>query len=169
MNTLEIINKLNQNQSVFKSLLESKTESEYSWRPSPEKWNLKEIVCHLLDEEILDFGFRTNHTLDTPLETLPPIDPEGWVISHDYASKDYHKTLSEFLEARSKSVSWLKHQTHSNWNNVCKHPTLGDISAKAFLNNWLAHDYLHLRQIIRYEYQYLQTKTDTSLNYAGNW
>lgn len=169
MNTSTIINKLAQNQSIFKSLLEGKTEPEYLWRPQPTKWNLKEIVCHLLDEEILDFGFRTNHTLDTPFEPLPPIDPEGWVAKHDYASKDYNETLNKFLEARSKSIAWLKTQIDGHWDNTYMHPELGAITAKQFLNNWLAHDYLHIRQINRYHYAHFKAHSDTSLDYAGNW
>jgi hypothetical protein len=169
MKTTGIIDKLTQNQSVFKALLENKNKTEYLWRPNPNKWNLKEIVCHLLDEEILDFRARTKHTLETPNEPTPPIAPEGWVLKHDYASKDYNKTLESFLEERTKSISWLKTEINGNWNNVYQHPELGGISAKQFLNNWLAHDYLHIRQINRYHYEYFLNSSDTSLDYAGNW
>ncbi len=164
-----IIIKLRQNQSVFKSLLEGKPEVEYLWRPQSNKWNLHEIVCHLLDEEILDFKRRTKHTLETPLESTPAIDPESWVQEHDYASKDYNKTLAAFLKERYESIKWLETQINANWNNIYNHPELGEITAKQFLNNWLAHDYLHIRQIIRYQYEYFQAHADTSLDYAGNW
>ena len=43
------------------------------------------------------------------------------------------------------------------------------MSAKLFLTNWLAHDYLHIRQIIRYQYHYLKESTAIDLGYAGNW
>jgi hypothetical protein len=46
---------------------------------------------------------------------------------------------------------------------------LGRLSAGTFLSNWLAHDYLHIRQIIRLKYQYLQRQTRESLDYAGAW
>jgi hypothetical protein len=49
------------------------------------------------------------------------------------------------------------------------HPELGMLRAKIFLANWLAHDYLHIRQIIRYQFEYLKVKTEVDLNYAGNW
>lgn len=169
MEVRDTIKTLNQNHSVFKSLLENKREEEYLWQPTPNKWSLKDIVCHLLDEELLDFRFRTKHALNTPSETLPPIDPEGWVVTHNYASKEYSKTLTEFLVARSESVTWLKTQITGKWDNICNHPQLGPISAKQFLNNWLAHDYLHIRQINRYHYHYFQANADTNLDYAGNW
>ncbi|WP_187388285.1 DinB family protein [Seonamhaeicola marinus] len=165
----QIIVKLQQNQSVFKAILEGVTEQQYLWRPQPDKWNLLEIVCHLLDEEILDFKYRTKHTLEHPNTQAPGIDPEGWVLKHDYASKDYNTTLERFLEERTTSIAWLRTLEHANWENVYQHPQLGPITAKEFLNNWLAHDYLHLRQINRYHYLYFKANSDTSIDYAGNW
>lgn len=84
MKVTEVITKLEQNQWVFKSLLEGKVEVEYLWRPEPNKWNFLEIVCHLLDEELLDFRRRTKHALETPKDFTPAIAPECWVIDHDY-------------------------------------------------------------------------------------
>ena len=43
------------------------------------------------------------------------------------------------------------------------------MSVKLFLSNWLAHDYLHIKQITRYRYNYLEEKTAINLQYAGNW
>jgi len=164
-----IIDKLENNKQVFKSLLFDKVEQEYLWRPKPEKWNILEIVCHLLDEEREDFKVRTRSVLETPLKDLPAINPEGWVLERDYASKSYIETLEEFLVERDKSISWLKGQIDANWQNVYKHQILGNMSAKLFLTNWLAHDYLHIRQILRYNYNYLKETTTLDLQYAGNW
>ncbi len=43
------------------------------------------------------------------------------------------------------------------------------MTAKMFLSNWLAHDYLHIRQITKLKYDYLKQLTNEDLNYAGNW
>ncbi|MDO5969273.1 DinB family protein [Flavivirga aquimarina] len=165
----DIINQLQQNKQVFENLLSSKKEEEFLWRPEPEKWNLLEIVCHLFDEEREDFKARVKHALENPFKDLTPINPQGWVKERDYISKNYNETLQAFLEERSKSVIWLKSQIHANWNSTLKHPELGDLSAKLFLTNWLAHDYLHIRQILRYGYNYLKQTTNLDLGYAGNW
>ncbi|MDD7887916.1 DinB family protein [Flavivirga sp. 57AJ16] len=169
MSIKEIIKALENNQQVFKSLLISKGEEQYLWKPEPVKWSLLEIVCHLLDEERDDFKARVKHVLETPLKALIPIDPEGWVKERAYITRDYNQTLQAFLEERHKSVTWLKSQIHANWDNQLTHPKLGDMSAKLFLTNWLAHDYLHIRQILRYHYNYLKQKTNIDLGYAGSW
>ena len=165
----EIIRQLENNQHVFKSLLIDKDEAHYLWRPEPEKWNLLEIVCHLLDEEREDFRARVKHTLENPGKALVPINPVGWVTERGYGAKGYKPTLDAFLEERGKSVIWLKSLKDAKWDNALKHPELGHMSAKLFLTNWLGHDYLHIRQILRYDYNYLKKKTGLDLGYAGNW
>lgn len=169
MSIKEIIQQLENNRQVFKSLLMSKKDEQYLWRPKPEKWNLLEIVCHLLDEERDDFKARIKHALENPKKALIPIDPEGWVKERAYITKDYNQTLQAFLEERHKSIAWLKSKIDASWDNKLTHPELGDLSAKLFLTNWLAHDYLHIRQILRYDYNYLKQKTNLDLGYAGNW
>jgi hypothetical protein len=55
------------------------------------------------------------------------------------------------------------------WHNTHIHPQLGTVTASMFLSNWLAHDYLHIRQINELKYLYFKQKTDESLEYVGNW
>jgi DinB superfamily len=165
----DIFKKLGSNKKVFENLLINKTPEEYLWRPQPEKWCLLEIVCHLLDEEREDFKARVKHTLENPFKDLKPINPEGWVLERHYINQDYKQTLSAFLKERDASVLWLNTQINADWDGSIKHPTLGNMSAELFLANWLAHDYLHIRQIIRYQYFYLKEKTNLDLQYAGNW
>ena len=133
------------------------------------KMVLLEIVCHLLDEEIYDFRTRVKHALDTPEKELTPIDPEGWVTTRNYLSKDYDETLKSFLIERENSIEWLKQLGEVNWSNSLKHPELGDLSAASFLRNWLAHDYLHIRQILRYKFEFLKQSSEIDLSYAGDW
>jgi len=163
------VSQLEHNISVFESLLINKTEKEYLWRPNQEKWCLLEIVCHLVDEEQDDFRARVKHTLENPNMPLKPINPEGWVKERDYISKDYKDTLLLFLKERKSSILWLTSLKDVLWDNAINHPDLGKLSAELFLTNWLAHDYLHIRQIMKYKYDYLKLKTNLDLSYAGNW
>ncbi|WP_100610297.1 DinB family protein [Confluentibacter lentus] len=169
MTILQIINQLEINKEIFKGLLSSKSKDEYLWRPEPKKWCILEIVCHLFDEERDDFRARVKHTLETPLVEMPSINPEDWVLEHDYISQNYTDILQAFLNERNKSVIWLKKSVDAKWNNIYQHPKLGPMSAKLFLSNWLAHDYLHFRQINRHQYLYFKEKINIDLQYAGNW
>ena len=169
MNYAEVIKGLSENRNVFKPLLFGITEEVYRWKPNPEKWCLLEIVCHLYDEEREDFRARTKHVLETPTEQLPSIDPQGWVESRRYIQQDYNGKLEEFLTERERSIEYLQSLSNPNWNNAYAHPKFGNMTAKMFLSNWLAHDYLHFRQITQLKYNYLKQLTNEDLKYAGTW
>lgn len=164
-----IIKELERNRGVFYHLLSNKSPEEYLWRPAPDKWNLLEITCHLYDEEREDFRARLQHVLETPTSPMPPINPVTWVVERDYAGQDFDTMVSKFLEERENSLAWLSSLVSAPWENVYQHPTLGPLTAKKFLSNWLAHDYLHVRQINRYNYGYLQQQVMEDLSYAGEW
>lgn len=164
-----IISELNRNKAVLRELLAGTSQEEYLWRSAPEKWNLLEIVCHLYDEEREDFRARTKHCLEIPGQAMPAIDPVGWVKERKYAEQDYNATLAKFLEERERSVEWLRSLKAPNWASAYQHPKMGPVSAWLILSNWLAHDHLHIRQIIRTKYLRLKELSGEKLDYAGEW
>jgi hypothetical protein len=169
MNHDHIIQQLSKNKGIFKEFLNGLSKEEYLWKPSPEKWCLLEIICHLYDEEREDFRQRTKHVLETPEQPLPMFDQIAWVLDRKYIQQDYSVMLAKFLKEREWSVEWLKSLKNSKWSNAYEHPKLGQITAGMFLANWLAHDYLHMRQLIKLKFDYLKQSTNESLTYAGNW
>lgn len=169
MKTGPIIQQLEANRLVFQSLLTGKDPDEYNFKPDAHSWSILEIVCHLLDEEREDFKTRVKNTLTTPLKQPPAIDPIGWVTSRNYSQQVYNERLEAFLTERKLSVKWLKTLDNAPWNNSFVHPVAGEMTARDLLVNWLAHDYHHIRQINRRQYEYLKKKSNVNLSYAGDW
>ncbi|HUS01375.1 MAG TPA: DinB family protein [Chitinophagaceae bacterium] len=169
MNTKYIIEELKRNKIVFKELLENLDQEVYLWKPLPEKWNLLEVLCHLHDEEREDFRARVKHTLEHPELPLTPIDPAGWVTERKYAGQDYDAALEIFLTERDNSVEWLNTLNDPKWDNTHKHPKLGDLTAGMFFTSWLAHDYLHIKQITKIKYDYFKEMSGDKISYAGEW
>ena len=169
MDYTHITHELARNRDTFKNLLFGLPNEVYLWKPQPDKWCLLEILCHLIDEECEDFRARVKHTLETPTAPMPPFDPVGLVMARQYLQQDYDVQLRRFLAEREQSVQWLQSLASPNWDNAYLHPKLGPMTAKLFLTNWLAHDYLHLRQITRMKFDYLKIISGEDLTYAGNW
>jgi hypothetical protein len=169
MNNSEIIYNLSLNKNIFHSLLNGIAKEQYTWKPTSEKWSLLEVVAHLFDEEREDFRARLKHTLETSQVPMAGINPSGWVTERKYSEWDYERTLHDFLLERGKSIDWLNSLKNPLWTNTYQHPTLGLLSAQMFLNNWLAHDYLHFRQITKLKYDFLKQSGSTGLEYAGSW
>lgn len=166
---MNVIEQLQKNKLVFESLLKDAQPELITWRPKPEKWSLLEIVCHLHDEEQYDFRFRTQWVLEQPNVLPPPFNPLDWVKDHRYIEQDYNSMVTKFLNERSASITWLKELKNPNWDNSYMHPKLGETTAKHYSDNWLAHDYLHLRQIVKQKFDYLNSQTNENLEYAGIW
>lgn len=169
MNTKYIIDELTRNKIVFKDLLESLETELYLWKPAPEKWSILEVLCHLYDEEREDFRARVMHTLGNPEMPANPIDPVGWVISRKYMEQDYDNALQRLLSERDNSIAWLSNLKNANWDNTYQHPLLGNITAEMFLSSWLAHDYLHIKQITKIKYDYFKEISGDKISYAGDW
>lgn len=163
------IQSFSNNKRIFESLLSKLSSKEILWKPSPEKWCPLEIICHLFDEEVEDFRTRVHHVLETPDHTPPPVNPVQWVTERDYLNQDFHQKLNAFLLERENSILWLKSLKQPSWDNAYLHPKLGPMTAKYFLVNWLAHDQLHIKQILRLKYDYLRTVSGENLEYAGQW
>ena len=169
MNHLMAVKALSTNATTFRALLSGVHEEIHLWRPAPDKWCLLEIVCHLYDEEREDFRSRVKSTLLSPEQVWPSINPVGWVEERQYVKQNYENKLADFLRERAGSIHWLESLSKPEWKNVYHHPKVGPVSAEFLLANWLAHDYLHFRQITRTKYLYLKETSGMSLDYAGEW
>lgn len=162
-------NQLAANGDTFSALFEHCSDDFVHWKPHPDKWSLLEVTCHLYDEEREDFRARVNHILETPSEPMPPIHPQQWVTERHYAERDFREVAGLFLSERKNSLDWLNNLKDPKWGNAYIHPKVGPLSAQMILANWVAHDHLHIRQIIKLKYDYLQFVSGEDLNYAGTW
>ncbi|MCK4560771.1 MAG: DinB family protein [Calditrichia bacterium] len=149
------ISSLENSAKKIESLLEGVSEEQAKWKPQPEKWSILEVVNHLYDEERDDFRRRLDLTINTPDKDWPSIDPEGWVRAHEYYKKDYHQSVRNFLNERTKSLKWLKALSDPDWKQTHNHPAIGPLVAADLLAAWATHDYLHLRQLSDLQARYL--------------
>jgi DinB superfamily len=157
------------NVSVFRGLMRDVCEEQARWKPSPEKWSMLEVVNHLYDEERDDFRTRLDLLLHHPDKRWPPIDPPRWAVERKYNEREMGESLERFLQERERSIEWLKGLTEPDWESRYEHPQ-GVISAGDLLASWLAHDLLHIRQIARLHWQYLNlTSSPYQTAYAGEW
>ncbi len=164
-----IVKELERNHQLIPDLLHNISAEQQIWKPRPDSWCLKEVICHLIDEETLDFRFRTGFILEQPNTTPPPIDPVAWITENRYMEQDFEKKIKEFKQERTESLNWLKSLNEPNWELSFEHVKFGKMTAGYYLNNWLAHDYLHIRQIAKLKFDYLRTKSESDLDYAGIW
>lgn len=163
------VERFSNNASVFENLARGVGMEQARWKPSVEKWSLLEVLNHLYDEERDDFRARLDSLLYHPERKWPPIDPQGWAIERKYNERELDESLGKFLEERRKSVAWLKELKEPRLENEYEH-TQGIIRAGDLLASWLAHDFLHIRQLSRLHWEYLNSLCQPfKTAYAGDW
>jgi uncharacterized damage-inducible protein DinB len=169
MNLQYFIQRFSNNRGVFESLLCDVSLEQARWKPTADKWSMLEVVNHLYDEEREDFRQRLQLTLADPGQSWPPINPREWVETRAYNDRDLAASLKNFLAERDSSLDWLRQLTNPNWQNSNEGPN-GRLSAGDLLAAWLAHDFLHIRQLARLHWQYTgELATPYQTTYGGPW
>ena len=169
MNLDYFIDRFSKNRVVFEGLVRGLSLEQARWKPLPDKWSILEVVNHLYDEEREDFRQRVELVLSDPTQPWPPIDPRKWVTSRGYNDREVDLSLDNFFSEREKSLLWLRSLADPNWQNSNTGPN-GILTAGDLLASWLAHDYLHIRQISRLHWQYVGAIADPyQTAYGGPW
>lgn len=159
---------------AIEALAADASETQARWRPDEDSWSLLEVINHLADEESEDFRARLDLLLHRPQESAPDpwpaIDPQGWVLERAYQQRDPAESLARFRGARADSLAWLRALNEPDWENGAPTPWGGQLRAGELLAAWLAHDLLHIRQLVELQYAWLaQEQNPQGLDYAGDW
>ena len=75
-------------------------------RPRPAEWSPVEIVCHLRDEEVDDFGARLRVILAGDAR-FAPNDPEQNAVTRRYRDADPAEALAAFVTRRRVTLDLL--------------------------------------------------------------
>jgi hypothetical protein len=131
--------------TVLEALLKDLDAATWRARPAPSEWAPVEIVCHLRDEEVEDFGARVKVILEGG--SFVPIDPERWAVDRQYLDTDGPQAFADFRERRVASLGSLAAIAPARLTGTVEHPRAGALSGLDLLAAWVAHDRLHLAQL----------------------
>jgi hypothetical protein len=170
MNRQFYLDRLTHQAEAIARLVESVDIVQARWKPTPEDWSILEVINHLYDEEIEDFRIRLQITLRDPKEAWPPNDPVSKVTERNYNGRSLGASLENFLDERTVSLEWLRTLSSPKWSNEHIISEFGSLRAGDLLASWVAHDLLHLRQMVELHFGYQdQLAKPYSVGYAGDW
>lgn len=168
---LEIMGaELAHNAANIKSLLTGVSQQEAQHKPAPDVWSMLEVICHLYDEECEDFRQRVDILLHRPDDKWPPINPVGWVSERKYSEQDFGAMLAKWSAEREQSLAWLDSLSDPDWDKKYPTPFGFEMCAGDMLSSWVAHDVLHLRQLVELRHErVVQITQPYDIRYAGDW
>jgi len=163
------INQMASNAQTIAQLVNGVDDEQARWKPNADSWSLLEVINHLYDEERLDFRVRLDHILHKPGIDPLGIDPQGWVTERAYNERELIPSLENFLKERDASLEWLKSLEAPDWEATYSAPW-GEIRAGDMFAAWVAHDLLHIRQLVELHYLWTTQQVQPyAVNYAGDW
>ncbi|HCR70164.1 MAG TPA: DinB family protein [Anaerolineae bacterium] len=160
---------LTQSTEMLGALLAGISQEEAQAKPSVGKWSILEVTCHLYDEEREDFREHLDFILHRQHEEWHPIAPTAWVKLRKYNQQNFNSMKKKFFKEREKSLAWLKSIKNSDWNTKYK-SKWGTMTAGDMLSAWVAHDNLHIRQLVELRRFRIEKVTKPyKIRYAGEW
>ena len=154
---------------IIRALVSGISQEEAQIKASPESWSILEVICHLYDEEREDFREHLDFILHRKDEEYHTIDPQAWVQERRYNEQDFLEMQEKFFSERRKSLEWLKELGEVNWDTVYT-SQYGSVSAGEMFSCWVAHDNLHIRQLVELRRARIERITKPyPLEYAGEW
>jgi len=154
---------------IIRALVVNMTQEEAQVKPTPEAWSILEVVCHLYDEECEDFREHLDFILHRQNEEWHEIDPQSWVVSRKYNEQNFIEMQIKFFEERRKSLDWLIDLSNADWD-ITYTSKYGSVPAGEMFAAWVAHDNLHIRQLVELKRFHIEKMTQPyTIEYAGDW
>ena len=115
-------------------------------RPAPGEWSALDCLGHTVDTEAAVFAARVRAILaGRDFRAFDP-DAEGTPIT-DQA--DPAELAARHAELRAASIRVVESVTAADLHRTARHSELGIVSMRELLNEWFAHDTMHLVQAER--------------------
>jgi hypothetical protein len=132
--------------ATLENLLAGLDAAAWRARPAPREWAPVEIVCHLRDEEVEDFGARPARDRRGRYDVRADRS-RGLGGRARLSRRDGPATLAELGRRRAASVAWLAGVAPERLTRAVETPRAGRLSGLDLLAAWVAHDRLHLAQL----------------------
>jgi uncharacterized damage-inducible protein DinB len=143
-----LLNNLRSLPNEVTDLLSDLDEEMLRWRPIPNKWSIKEIVCHLRDMERLAYLARYQKIVSEENPYLENVDQNRLAYENDYINQNTAEALEEFKKLRAETVQTLGEVPFEDWSRSGVHQTDGPLTITQLVNRQInGNDINHLTQM----------------------
>jgi hypothetical protein len=113
-------------------------------KPAPNKWNAREIICHLADTEVV-FAFRLRQAIAEQDHVIQPFDQDTWAAN--YSAYDIQSALATFAMVRAWNLTFIRSLPPDAFSRTLTHPERGSMTFQVLVETMAGHDLNHLRQL----------------------
>lgn len=129
-------------------LLKGLDEDTLVWKPIPNKWSIKEIMCHLRDMEREAYLARYRRMLTEDNPALPDVDQNRIAYESDYINQDAKAALEDFKRLRGETIDTLETAAPEAWARTGTHEVDGPMTVERLVHRQIKdNDLNHLVQM----------------------
>ena len=128
-------------------------EEAIHFKPSPDKWSIAEIICHIADAEANAY-VRLRKAIAESGGEIAPYDHNAWAENLFYDKLDYKDALELIRILRKNMYEVLKLVPEEQWLNYFMHPETGRITLKDGVQLYVEHIEMHIQQMHRNFYDW---------------
>jgi hypothetical protein len=143
----EHIETLRQTHPALVRLTSGLLDAALDFRAAPEDWTIREILAHLVDDEMYVMRTRMERIIKEERPDLAPHDEQRWYANRNTTRDALNDLLADFAVQRAASLGIVTMVRDSDWVREGYQPEYGTFTAETWLGHWTEHDTVHLRQI----------------------
>lgn len=113
------------------------------------EWSIREILAHLVDDEMYIMRCRLERMIKEDMPTLAPHDEKKWYATRNTTRDHIAELLSDFALQRAASLNIMSALREEDWLRQGLQPEYGVFSAEEWLDHWAEHDRTHVEQITK--------------------
>lgn len=110
----DIINILGQQINATLTFLRSLPDSKGDYRYAPDKWNVKEVLTHMIDCERV-FAYRALSFSRNDAAPLPGFEQDDWMKATALDGIPLKYLVNEFEHLRQSNLSFFRHLSQEAW------------------------------------------------------
>lgn len=121
---------------------------EEEFTPEPGQWNIREILAHLADSELIA-GHRFRQVIAEPDPILVFCDQDAWTRNLAYLQRKPKSSLESFRRLRAENYELLRGLPEEAFERAGNHTKNGRTTLRAMLEIYARHPESHAAQIQR--------------------
>lgn len=120
--------------------------TELDFKTAPDKWSVRQIVCHLADAEAV-YVMRIRQVLAEDNPAFASFNGDAWAERLDYGRRKISHVLETFRRLRADNHELLKEMPEEAFSRPCTHAEVGAWTLRAMIQNCSEHLEDHVKQI----------------------
>jgi hypothetical protein len=131
---------------ALKTAVADMTPEEIAFRPSADKWNTHEVVCHLADFELIN-AERIKRVIAEDRPAFLNAEPEPFATNLAYSQRNLAQELSLISCLRQHVATILRSLRPEQWQRAGHHSTDGELTVAQLVRRVTNHIPHHIRFI----------------------